>query len=194
MITLAPLPLRVPLTLSQAWRDEPEPNFRPATVFLSYRPGTLFIDAELTDEEVFTQATGFNQRLWTLGDVFEIFLRPPGGDGYLEFHVAPGNYQMQLRFPNAETIRALRAGTDQLERYFVSEPLFSSETERTPAGWRVRAQIPHADFRPGRLWGGSFCRYDASSNQPDPILSSTSPHTADRLDFHDQSVWATLAF
>ena len=184
------------MELGQAWCETPDPRFRPTTVTLFWKPGELHIAAELTDVAVFTRATSFNQWLFMLGDVFEMFLRPPGGDGYLELHVAPGNYQMQLRFPDANVIRALRSQTDTLDKYFVSEPLFTSEAEETPTGWRVRAVLPHPEIRPGAEWGFSFCRYDAAPDdgERDPVTSSTSAHAADRVDFHDQSAWGVMTF
>jgi hypothetical protein len=191
-LLLASYPESLTLSLGQHWRDENETGFRPSSINIWWETGSLHVTAELQDDVVYTSATAFNQRLWERGDTFEMFLRPPGSDGYLELHVAPGNYRMQLRFPSAETIRGLRDNTDSLDRYFVTENLFESETELTPEGWRVHARIPHPDVRSGAEWGFSFCRYDTGMDIIAPVLSSTSEHTPERLDFHDQSVWNTV--
>ena len=98
MISIPRFPETATLALGQAWRHQPQGGFRPATVQIGWQPNHLYILAELTDDDVYTEATGFNEPLWTLGDAFEMFLKPPG-DAYLELHVAPGNRVMQLRFP-----------------------------------------------------------------------------------------------
>ena len=154
-------------------------------------PSHLYVIAELTDDAVYTEATGFNEPLWTLGDAFEMFLKPPG-EGYYEFHVAPGNRVMQLRFPDGETIRALRAESDDLANYFVPDSIFTSAVETTPTGWRIEATIPHGSIVSGALWRFSFSRYDATPGTKEAVVSSTSPHTV--LDFHDQSAWGTMIF
>src|ERR1035438_3559835 len=68
-----------PVSSQQGWLAKPDPNFAPMTVRSGWRPDGLFMFAELTDADIFTQATAHNQRLWELGDTFEIFLRPEIG-------------------------------------------------------------------------------------------------------------------
>ncbi|MEI8343284.1 MAG: hypothetical protein WCH43_17320, partial [Verrucomicrobiota bacterium] len=44
----------------------------------------------------------------------------------------------------------------------------------------------------GRTWLASFSRYDYSSAEAPPVLSSTSPHA--EVSFHRQQEWAELLF
>lgn len=58
---------------------------------------TLWVLATLDDTDIFTKATGDLQRLWELGDVFEIFLEAEGCGQYCETHITPGKFRMHLR-------------------------------------------------------------------------------------------------
>jgi hypothetical protein len=62
--------------LGQAWRAEAEPGFAPGQVYAGWRRDSLLLFAELTDHDIFTSVTVPNQRMWEMGDTFEIFLRP----------------------------------------------------------------------------------------------------------------------
>src|SRR4051812_5593755 len=62
--------------MQQTWQDAPSENFAPAIIRVGWQHNTLQVFAELTDTDIFTQASGSNQRLWELGDSFEMFLRP----------------------------------------------------------------------------------------------------------------------
>jgi hypothetical protein len=193
MIAVPPFPRTISLSLGQAWRPVPEPGFRPATVHLSWEPGRLHIQAELIDDAIFTRATGFNQHLWELGDTFEMFLRPLPGEAYMEYHVAPGNHTLQLRFPGEKAIQSLRNGTSpvSVDFYLVPKKAFDSVTDVEKGRWLIRATIPDSAVKSGEKWKFSFSRYDAHPNAS-PIVSSTSAHKV--LDFHDQSAWQTMIF
>src|SRR4051812_47158826 len=84
--------------LGQSWRNNPEEGFMPATVRAGWRNDTLLLLAELQDNDIFTTAKNPNERLWELGDTLEIFLRPVEQSAYVEFHIAPNNLRLQLRF------------------------------------------------------------------------------------------------
>src|ERR1051326_2605619 len=67
-----------PVALGQAWLTTTEPEFAGAIVRTGWRDDSLFVLAELTDGDIFTRATGHNQRFWELGDTFEMFLQAAG--------------------------------------------------------------------------------------------------------------------
>ncbi|MDX1931418.1 MAG: hypothetical protein SFU56_02320 [Capsulimonadales bacterium] len=194
MISVPAFPRTVSVALGQAWRPTPEEGFRPGTVRLAWKPGKLVVHAELIDDAIHTRAKGFNERLWELGDTFEMFLRPLPDEAYLEYHVAPGNHVLQLRFPSDRVIRGQRDGSDPRppEAFLIPKKAFESETQIGKGKWEVRATIPDASVRLGRQWKFSFSRYDATPHREHAILSSTSAHTV--VDFHDQSAWKTLVF
>lgn len=186
--------------LGQAWRAAREPGFAPAAVRTGWRQDALLIFAELTDHDIFSRATGNNQRMWELGDTFEMFLRPDGQAEYFELHVTPNNHRLQLRFPDATALERLRA-TNRIDEFVLSGEAFYSRTWLQPEAhrWLVHAIIPaklltgEPRLMAGSRWHFSFSRYDATRGGGGPVLSSTSPHPV--ADFHRQTEWGewTLA-
>ena len=185
--------------LRQAWRTEPEPDFAPATVRIGWRGDSLLVFAELADADIFSRATGHNQRMWELGDVLELFLQPADSPGYVEFHITPNNYRLQLRFPDTATLRRAQA-EKHFDHLLLPDGVFSSRTWVQPEKktWLVLATVPVrvVDFmdRPeaGMKWKFSFSRYDYTRGRPEPIHSSTSSHASP--DFHRREDWGTLIF
>jgi hypothetical protein len=185
--------------LEQAWLKKPEADFAPASVRTGWRNDSLLIFAELTDADIFTRATAHNQRFWELGDTLEIFLRPIEQQIYLEFHVAPNNLRLQLRFPDAEAVKRA-AKTNSFENFLIhGESVFQSRTWTQPQRWFVFAEIPARSVAekpkppPDSEWLFSFSRYDCTRGRAEPVISSTSPHTAPP-DFHRQREWGKLIF
>ncbi len=181
----------VPCVLRQAWRDEPEPQFRPCTVRCARTHEALWILAELDDNDIFNPVTQFNEPAFTKGDAFEIFLRPPRQDAYYEFHVSPENQRFQLRFPGQGRVT---------EAAKVSDFQIDSRTQVLPdrRRWEVLAGLPFSRVaeaglpRDGDRWLFSFSRYDYTRGEAAPVLSSTSPHTI--CNFHRMEEWGTLLF
>jgi len=145
--------------LRQAWRAEPEPGFQPGTVRAGWRGRALYVFAELTGARATTSASRSNERLWELGDVLEIFLRPDGQKAYSEFQIAPNNLQLQLRYAGAEALAQGRR-TNSIAAALVHQINFKSRTwTRLEAGcWRVLAEIPAAAVLdvPGPLPGATW--------------------------------------
>ncbi len=85
--------------LGQHWAGHPDPGFRPCSVRVSWIERALHVMADLTDDESFSHATGDNQKMWTLGDVFEMFVQLEGRCDYAELHVTPNNHRLHLALP-----------------------------------------------------------------------------------------------
>ena len=168
-------------------------DFRSGRVRFGWRRDAILALAQLDDDCVVTRATADNQRLWELGDVFEIFLRDESREDYLELHVAPSGHRLQLHFPSARTIGEVRNGTRRTED-FLTAPAFQCLTRQVRDGWEVATLIPAASLGTTEAAGMSlrvsFCRYDASSDGKPPMLSSTSPHAL--RDFHRQQEWTRV--
>ncbi|MEI6337113.1 MAG: hypothetical protein WCQ57_00855 [Verrucomicrobiota bacterium] len=186
------------LHMQQGWRDAPEEKFLPSRVRIGWRADRFLVFGELTDEHLFTQATEDNQILCSFGDVFEIFLRDSQGDSYAEFHVAPNGKRLQLMWPDAATIRRVGKKEVSLDELKVHEPIFDFSHWSEGKTWCICASVPCSVFLPvgmsleGRIWLASFSRYDYSSAEEQPVLSSTSPHA--ELSFHRQQEWAEVFF
>ena len=187
-----------PCALGQAWRAVVEPGFAPGHVRTGWRQDSLLLFAELTGHNIFTNATAANQRMWELGDTFEIFLRSADRPEYVEFQVTPNNQQLQLRFANHEALRRARV-TNAFEELLLPVNVFRSMTWVQPANqkWFVYASIPAIlvcgldRLIAGGRWHFSFSRY-AITHGGEPVISSTSPHAA--ADFHRQQEWGELVF
>jgi len=170
--------------------------FQPASVRLGWNEQALLILADLEDATPVSSATGDNQRLWTLGDVFEIFLRDTDHPSYAELHIAPTGHRLQLQFPSGEMVAELRSGERPLEDFIVERPLVDFRIARSSTGWRVLAGVPWTTLNSqgvpplgGRLLA-SFSRYDYVAPDQAPTLSSTSIH--EQVDFHRQWEWTQL--
>jgi hypothetical protein len=175
--------------MQQAWLEAPEADFLAAAIRVGWTPTSLLVRADLPDRDIFTQATESNQRMWELGDVFEIFLQAADRSEYVELHVTPPNLRLQLYFQSAG-----KPATRLDDGAFASRVKIDSENQR----WTVYAEIP-ARLVSGRdsihaeeSWHFSFSRYDASRDGQRPVLSSTSPHQV--LNFHRVHEWGSLVF
>ena len=186
-----------PVSSQQGWLAKPEPDFAPMTVRCGWRPDELLVFAELTDADIFTRATAHNQRLWELGDAFEIFLRLAGRESYVELQVAPNNRRLQLRYPNPAAVDRARA-LGAVKDFILPPNTFRSRTwlRVKEAEWFVLAQIPasavgrKSPLRPRLECRFSFSRYDYTRGRKAPVISSTSPHQ--QVDFHRQQEWGVL--
>ena len=166
----------------QPWLPQTEPAFAPGQVAISLSDNELMIRAEFHDAHVMQEDFPFNFPAFKQCDTFEIFLGPADEQAYYELHVTPSNSVLQLRFDGVEEAKPL-------EELTVAEPLFSSETTLIPEGWSVVARIPLGGLFPTLRpeWMLSFGRYDYTPGQPNPVISSTSPHTV--CSFHCKEEW-----
>jgi hypothetical protein len=188
-----------PCAMGQAWRAAVEPGFAPGQVRIGWREDSLLIFAELNDHDIFSSATTTNQRMWELGDTFEVFLRPDGQTEYIELHVTPNNQQLRLRFASTEALRSAQAA-NVFDDFLLPWNVFYSATWLQPENqkWFVYAAIPaiavcsQARIRAGSRWHFSFSRYDYTRGNGEPVVSSTSPHAV--ADFHRQQEWGELVF
>ena len=173
--------------MGQFWLSPPELEFLPAEVRVGHWGNSLIVSATLPDFDIFTRATGANQKTWELGDVFEMFLKPDGEDFYRELHITPANTRTQLAF-------AAEGATGE----FLPDGIFESHVWIESGRWQLLAIIPaavvtgHNEISPGEKWRFSFCRYDAFRDGRQPIISSTSPHPVPK--FHRPAEWGVMVF
>src|SRR5689334_15362337 len=116
-----------PCHLGQAWEVKESEGFAPALVRVGWWRKSLLVYAELTDADIFTQASGLNERMWELGDAFEIFLRPDGDEAYVEFQVTPNNQRLQLRYANTAALNRARK-TGSVAEALIAGDAFRSKT------------------------------------------------------------------
>ena len=182
------------LPFRQAWRTTPDPALQPGEVAVMRTPAHLVVMARMTDARAENPSRGLNALHFQRGDVFEVFLKPPGGEAYWEIHVTPEGETYQVRIPSAAEFQSRRnAGLSigELVRPFLLDPpvarVMARKVDARP-GWDALILFPlPAGERGG--WGFSACRYD-SDGVGAPVLSSVSPLT--RLDFHFQPDWRVI--
>ncbi|MEI8205320.1 MAG: hypothetical protein WCG03_00415 [Kiritimatiellales bacterium] len=182
------------LHFSQPWQPFFDPEFKPATVRLSWTPQALVIKAVLRDDEISSLATADSQKLWKMGDVFEIFVQVEGRADYVEMHITPNNRRTHLNLPGPDGRPSPNADMLTWETMVVKPVGFSSEVTRSDHEWRVSASIPAATlglagFNCGDSLRVSFCRYDYASNR-ELILSTTSKHPS--IAFHRPDEWPAV--
>jgi len=178
------------VALRQHWLNEPQEGFRPAIVKLCWRARSLCIFAGMEDDDIFNDAQKLNDRTFLLGDVFEVFLKSPHEEHYVEIHVTPNNQRLQLRIPRPGEARAAQA---------ISDPaaVFSRAwIPREGGRWFVYLEIPAHLVTGTSSAGGtfdlqfSFARYDYTRGKESPVLSSSSPHPY--ASFHLVENWGIL--
>jgi hypothetical protein len=187
-----------PSRLKQSWLPVSQEEFESGLVYTGWKDSDFFVFAELTDADIFTFAKASGDRLWRLGDTFEIFLGRPDQEGYYEFHVAPNNLKLQLHFPDNQA--AGRVGrTQRFEDLMMRGDAFVSQTWVMPEikRWFVLGRVSGRLLEPkgelaGVRWSFSFCRYDYTRGEEVPVISSTSPYT--KADFHRRHEWGTICF
>jgi hypothetical protein len=184
--------------LRQSWRSEPDREFLPAFVRMGWQEQTILVLAELKDAEIFTFARHSNERLWELGDVFEVFLRPLNQSAYTEIHLSPNNLRMGLRFGDAAAAEKARKN-NSFSLHLIPDMVCTTRTWvfQDFCRWYALFKIPVGSVcdqpmpLPGSEWLFSFCRYDYSRGHAEPVISSTSAH-ASANDFHRQADWGTM--
>jgi hypothetical protein len=188
-----------PCPFWQAWLKREARNFSPGTVRVGFGKSSLLVFAQMTDTDIFNSATGLNQRTWELGDVFEIFLRGPEKEGYVELHVTPNNQRLQLCYPDAAAVVSARKNGN-MDHFLIRHDAFHSRTwiDTQKNQWFVYAEIPTAIVTgstgpvDNTQWRFSFGRYDYTRGAKKPVISSTSPHA--EADFHRHHEWGVMAF
>lgn len=189
-----PAEFSAPWRMQQAWLEKEQENFQAGTVSMAWQPDALFVLAMLPDEEIFSASTADGQKLWTLGDVFEIFIRRQACATYLELHVTPNGHQLHLAWTE-EGMKRIREKRAQLEDFMRDARAFHAEVVKLPQvqGWGVFAKIPTSilpdgtPFAVGDRLSLSFSRYDTDRKGENAVLSSTSPH--EKLSFHRLQEW-----
>jgi len=180
-----------PLFLGQPWSETPEAGFQPAAVQFHWSDTALHVRAILTDAHIFTTATEHNQSLFALGDTFEVFLMLPDAPEYFELHVSPLNHRAFMRWPLGG-IAEVHAHQRALADFRETPEAFASEVRRTAGGWEIDVDVPSTvlgveKFVAGKQIHVSICRYDYSSLEMRPVLSTIARHEV--KNFHRTEDW-----
>jgi hypothetical protein len=194
------IPYLVLYPLPEKYPSKARPRINHTEVRIGWTPDALWVYAAMEDVDIHNSATQFNGDTWATGDVFEVFMRNNISTRYWELHVTPENQNLQLCWPNKDSIYRMARNKTGLDPFYVWEPVFESWTqvEADKNQWFALAKLPAGllsqgkEIAVGDIWHFSFCRYDCTRGIPDATLYSTSRHPIN--DFHRQRDWNLLEF
>ena len=187
-----------PLPLMQWWRGAGHMPDEGGLSYVGFNSDGLCFYACLEDSDIYTQARSDNEKLWTLGDVVEFFVKPgENRDDYWEIHVSPSDLIMDIHIPSRDKYVSGAISWDNV----VTADSGSTKRVQVIAAentWAVELCIPWAAFghgtvpTPGTVWQFAVCRYNYSGNLENLELSATAHFT--ELDFHSYEEYADLIF
>lgn len=183
-----------PLPLRQYWAGSMPQEQGVARIGASEAGLAVYVRFE--DSDIFSTATADQQRMWQLGDVAEVFVKP-GRDrtDYWEVHVTPNGFLMDLHIPSRE---GMRSGEHSWEEIIAPESGATFHTLVAHGWWSAELTIPWSAFglegrpSPGTTWQFAVCRYNYNGGLEDPELSSTAPLT--QASFHRYEDYMDLVF
>lgn len=185
-----------PLSLGRFWEG---PGVLPGEAGVAYVGAAdegLSFYVCYTDSDIFSTATGDNQKMWTLGDVAEVFVKPGvERPDYWEIHVTPNDHIMDLYIPD----RARFTGGEITWDEVIAPD--SRSTRRVAVlddRWAVELCVPWSAFdveaapAAGVVWQFAVCRYNYNGGLEDPEHSSTAHLTVPG--FHRYEEYTDLVF
>ena len=188
------------LPLKQFWRGAEAMPTESGHAYVGAAEAGLCFYTYFQDSDVFSTATADNQKMWTLGDVVEFFIKPGLDQSeYWEIHVTPNDFILDIYIP----VRGkMQSGEITWDALLAPE---SGATKRVEVGddddgchWAVELIIPWQAFdltsRPvsGVIWPFAVCRYNYNQGLADPELSSTALLTIPS--FHQYEDFTQLVF
>lgn len=161
----------------------------------------LYFLADMDDADVQAKVRKHDGPTWE-DDVFELFFKPADDKpGYFEFEVNAVNTVFDVFVPQrGAKIAGPYVAVDpfHVESKVVVHGTLNDSKDKDQ-GWTVEGRIPWRDFikaggRPeiGERWKFALCRYDYSTAEKEPELSTCAPLT--QASFHQHEKYATLRF
>jgi uncharacterized repeat protein (TIGR03806 family) len=185
-----------------AWLGEEGNNtLSPTEAKILWDRDHIYFWAKLADKDLQATVRDRDGQTWN-DDVFEVFFKPSTRhNGYYEFHVTPGNVQMDLyipeRGPNAYQEYRSKETFDFESAVQIQGTL--DNRQDVDQGWELEFRLAWEDFaatggrpEPGETWTFSLCRYDFDTRDKEPTLTSIAP--LKRRSFHDFEQFVPLTF
>ena len=103
------------LTLGHFWISPDALPAERAHAFVGVSAASLYFYVYVRDSDISSSATADNQKMWTLGDVAEFFIKPGGGrTDYWEIHITPNDFLMDIYIPNREKFTGGKIGWEDV--------------------------------------------------------------------------------
>ena len=151
---------------------------------------------QFQDSDIFSTATGDNQKMWTLGDVAEFFVKPGiERSDYWELHITPNDFIMDIYISDRSKFQAGAITWDQV---IAHQSASRKRVEVVDGQWSVEVCIPWSAFgvegvpANGTIWQFAVCRYNYNDGLDDPAHSSTANLTSPN--FHRYEDFSDLVF
>ena len=184
------------LPLRQFWRGPQTLPAESGHARVGAAPQGLSFYVYLEDSDIFSTATADNQRLWTLGDVAEFFVKPgTQRSDYWEIHLTPNNFIMDIHIPDRNRFMD---GTVSWDQVIAPQSNAEKQVKVLENKWAVELCIPWSSFgqkaapAPGTVWQFAVCRYNYNGDLEQPEHSSTAHFT--ELGFHRFEEFTDLVF
>jgi hypothetical protein len=184
------------LALGQFWQDPKALPAEGASAYIGAAAEGLCFYGRLQDSDIFSTATADNQKMWTLGDTLEVFVKPgTERTDYWEIHVTPNDFIMDIHIPDRERF----TGGEVTWQDVIAPNSHSKKRVAVLDGvWAVELCIPWAAFdlkgipAAGTTWLFAVCRYNYNGGLDNPEHSSTASFT--EPGFHQYEEYTHLVF
>ena len=186
----------IPLPLRQFWLGPASMPAEEGQAFVGAAEEGLSFYTCFADSDIFSQASADDQRLWTLGDVAEVFVKPgKERSDYWEVHLSPNGYKMDIHIPDRARFIGGEVTWDQV---IAARSGVQTRTAEGPGQWTAELCIPWSAFglegraAPGSVWQFAVCRYNYNGGLDNPEHSSTA-HLS-QVNFHRYEDFTDLVF
>ena len=117
---------------------------------------------QFQDSDIFSTATGDNQKMWTLGDVAEFFVKPGiERSDYWELHITPNDFIMDIYISDRSKFQA---GEITWSQVITHQSASRKRVEVVDGQWSVEVCIPWSAFgvegvpANGTIWQFAVCQ------------------------------------
>ena len=184
------------LPLRQYWQGAEALPIEGGHAFVGAAETSLCLYTYYEDSDIFSTATADDQKMWTLGDVVEFFVKP-GVDrsDYWELHITPNDFIMDIYIPDRAK---MQSGEVTWEEVLAPQSGASKRVQVADGHWSVELCVPWQAFdiesmpAAGTTWQFAVCRYNYNQSLKNPELSSSAPLTTPG--FHNYEDFNNLAF
>ena len=184
------------LPLKQFWRGAEVMPVENGHAYVGAAEVGICLYTYYQDSDIFSTATADDQKMWTLGDVAEFFIKPGlDRNEYWELHVTPNDFIMDIYIPDRAK---MQSGEITWDEVLAPESGASKRVQIADGHWAVELCIPWQAFDldsmpvSGVTWQFAVCRYNYNQGLDDPELSSTALLTTPG--FHQYEDFTHLVF